>query len=139
MKREEISYWLYTNFSRVRCDSQKPQKSSAVLFPVCINSLLCLQLVRRLRGELDQSHEKLRELLAVNEMLDSHCRALEYTKRDLELQLEAAADSSSDAEQNTHKVLISSAILFQCIRILVMKSHIGNVNVAQRFVNFNFI
>ena len=70
--------------------------------------------MRKLRSELDQSHEKLRELLAVNEMLDSHCRALEYAKRDLELQLEAAADSSSDGEHGPHKVFISSTVLLQC-------------------------
>lgn len=63
-----------------------------------------MQLAHKFRTELEQANLKLRELLSVNELLDSHCRALESAKHELELQLESAMDSSSDGERETGKV-----------------------------------
>jgi len=60
-----------------------------------------------LSAQVDESNQKLQELLAVNELLDSHCRALESAKKELELQLEATVDSSSDSEHDSCKVCYS--------------------------------
>lgn len=62
--------------------------------------------MHKFHAELEEANQRLRELLALNKMLDSHCQALESAKRDLELQLESTMDSSSDAEREADKVAI---------------------------------
>ena len=68
------------------------------------STILCSQLAQKLIADVAESNQKLQELLAVNEMLDSHCRTLESEKHELELQLEAAVDSSSESEHDACKV-----------------------------------
>lgn len=60
--------------------------------------------MHKFRAELEEANQKLMQLLTMNDMLDSHCQALESAKHELELQLESTMDSSSDVEQETDKV-----------------------------------